>query len=228
MPKTDDADARSRKTPKGGITDRARIRELFLKRQPYYVFADVLRLTRFSEAELVAALTVQAVTPEIIRGFSVLPWSDVATLALERWTPRMMDAALDMDRLDVIPPLNRVQHMDAFLPLYQIRLLHHLAEKERGAFRARLNVSDVLERRVLDLASSMEISDAEDAIPGFREALRYPYFIPRADDISTAFCRYCGRFSGVPGRQMCDDCIGRHEPKPHMGAHGVPELDVED
>jgi len=114
------------------------------------------------------------------------------------------------------------------LPLYQIRLLHVLAEMERAGFRARLNASDILERQLLDLASSLDARTIEEWIPVFSAALRYPYFIVRDDDWPTAFCRFCGRVSGVAGREMCDDCALRHEPTMHLGEHGLPELDQEE
>lgn len=218
-------------TPLGAraVSDRALIRELFIERRPHYPFAEALRLTRMTQADLDAVVAGGVVLPETFAGAGVVRWEDVAALALERWTPRMMDAAIGRTaRLSVTPLLNRIQQIEVFLPVYQVRLLHLLAEKERGTMRARLNASDVLERHLLDLASAVDADEVELSVPGFREALRYPYFIPREDDWSTAFCWYCGRVSDVAGRQVCTDCHRRHEPRPHLGEHGVPELDVEE
>jgi hypothetical protein len=203
-------------------TDREYIIELFVKRKPRYTVADVFRLTRTSEADLALAITEGAVTPLDDSGLS---WEDVARLMQDRWTPRMIDAALGHQRVGVIPPLNRVQHIEAWLPLYQIRLLHYLAEHEQGTIRARLNASDILERLLLDHASGVHNDDVEEAIPGFRDALHYPYFIPRDDDIGTTFCRYCGRVSDVIGRELCEDCSKRHQPETHLGRHSIPELE---
>jgi hypothetical protein len=221
--------ARREKTPKRGVPDRAVIRELFIQRVPLYSFTDALRLTRTTEAELEAAITNGEIVTEIFGGERVMPWGDVARLALDRWTPRMIDGALgSTDRQRVVPLLNRVQQIEVFLPVYQIRLLHYLAEMERRQFRARLNASDVLERHLLDVASAVNADELELAIPGFRAAVDYPYFIPRDDDWDTAFCWYCGRVSDVPGRQVCTDCHERHEPRPHLGEDGIPELDQEE
>ena len=229
MPKRREDAARSTKTPKGGVTDRTLIRELFMERVPLYAFVDALRLTRTTQAEIDVAMAAGGIATETYGERVVIPWDDVAGLALDRWTPRMIDGALgSTDRLSVVPLLNRVQQIEVFLPVYQIRLLHYLAEIERGLFRARLNASDVLERRLLDLASAVNADELELAIPGFRAALQYPYFIPREDDRFTAFCWYCGRVSDVPGRQVCTDCHGRHEPRPHLGEDGIPELDQEE
>ncbi|HYH05699.1 MAG TPA: hypothetical protein VEK11_01450 [Thermoanaerobaculia bacterium] len=221
--------ARREKTPKRGVTDRALIRELFIQRVPLYPVADARRLTRTTQDEIDAAIADGAIATEEFGGQVVIPWDDVARLALERWTPRMMNGALgSTDRLSVVPLLNRVQQIEVFLPVYQIRLLHYLAETERGQFRARLNASDVLERHLLDLASAVDADELELAVPGFRAALDYPYFIPREDDWFTAFCWYCGRLSDVAGRQVCTDCHRRHEPRPHLGEDGIPELDQEE
>jgi hypothetical protein len=228
MPKRREDAARSTKTPKG-VTDRALIRELFIERVPLYSFADALRLTRTAQAEVDAAIAAGGITTETFSGRLVIPWDDVAGLALDRWTPRMIDGALgSTDRLSVVPLLNRVQQIEVFLPVYQIRLLHYLAGIEREQFRARLNASDVLERHLLDLASAVNRDELELAIPGFRAALDYPYFIPREHDWFTAFCWYCGRVSDVSGRQVCTDCHRRHEPRPHLGEDGIPELDQEE
>ena len=229
MPKRPQPTGRVDKTPKRGTSDRALIRELFIRRIPLYTFAEALRLTRMTQAEVDEAVAGGDITTETFGGQLVVSWDDVARLAHDRWTPRMINGALgSADRLRVVPLLNRVQQVEVFLPVYQIRLLHYLAEVERGHFRARLNASDVLERHLLDLASSMNVDVLELAIPGFRAALDYPYFIPRDDDWATAFCWYCGRVSDVPGRQVCTDCHRRHEPRPHLGEDGIPELDQED
>jgi hypothetical protein len=229
MPRRSQPAVRADKTPKRGINDRALIRELFIKRVPLYSFVDALRLTRTTQVEVDEAIAAGGIVTEAFGGQVVIPWDDVARLALDRWTPRMINGALgSTDRLSVVPLLNRVQQVEVFLPVYQIRLLHYLAERERGTFRARLNASDILERHLLDLASAVNANDLELAIPGFRAALDYPYFIPREDDRSTAFCWYCARVSDVPGRQVCTDCHGRHEPRPHLGEDGIPELDQEE
>jgi hypothetical protein len=221
--------ARREKTPKRGVTDRALIRELFIERVPLYPLTDALRLTRTTHDEVDAAIADGAIATEAFGGQVVIPWDDVGRLALNRWTPRMINGALgSLDRLRAIPLLNRVQQIEVFLPVYQIRLLHYLADVERGQFRARLNASDVLERHLLDLASSINADVLELAIPGYRAALDYPYFIQRDDDWSTVFCWYCGRVSDVPGRQVCTDCHERHEPRPHLGEDGIPELDREE
>jgi len=220
--------ARPSKTPISGLTDRALIRELFVDRLPFYGVSDVLRLTRSTRADISVAIEEGAIEPQRDVDEARFSWEDVAALAQRRWTPRMIDAALDVVHRDALPRLNRVRLIQVQLPLYQIRLLHVLAEMRRARFRGRLNASDVLEYELLEVALSMDADEIEAEIPGFRSALQYPYFIPREDDWVSAFCRFCGRLSGVAGREMCDDCKLRHEPQMHLGEHGVPELDREE
>jgi hypothetical protein len=228
MRKSRESPARQAKTPINGITDRELIRELFVKRRPEYSLQDARRLTRSAEEDISAAIEAGEIEP-LRRADGVLfSWDDVALLALRRWTPRMIDGALDISYRDTVPRLNRVRQIQVQLPLYQIRLLHVLAESRRAGFRGRLNASDVLEHELLEAALSADADEIEVEIPGFRAALQYPYFIPRDDDWATAFCRFCGRLSGVAGREMCDDCKLRHEPQMHLGEHGVPELDREE
>jgi hypothetical protein len=219
---------RPAKTPIGDLTDRARIRELFVRRLPVYGIADVLHLTRSTDAEIAAAIDEGAIEPQRDQDEARFSWDDVAALALRRWTPRMIDAALDVVHREAVPRLNRVRQIQVQLPLYQIRLLHVLAEMRRARFRGRINASDVLEYELLEVALTMDADEIEAEIPGFRSALQYPYFIPREDDWASAFCRFCGRLSGVAGREICDDCKLRHEPQMHLGEHGVPELDREE
>jgi hypothetical protein len=219
---------RPAKTPIGGVTDRVLIRELFVKRRPEYSLDDARRLTRSVEAEISAAIEDGEIDPLRKADGLLFSWDDVALLALRRWTPRMIDGALDVFHRDTVPRLNRVRQIQVQLPLYQIRLLHVLAENRRAGFRGRLNASDVLEHELLEVALSADAAEIEAEIPGFRAALQYPYFIPREDDWATAFCRFCGRLSGVAGREVCDDCKLRHEPQMHLGEHGVPELDWEE
>lgn len=228
MRKSREAFVRPDKTLLGGVTDRALIRELFVQRRPEYSLDDARRLTRSAEAEISVAIDEGEIEPLRKADGFLFSWDDVALLALRRWTPRMIDGALDVVHRDTVPRLNRVRQIQVQLPLYQIRLLHVLAESRRAGFRGRLNASDVLEHELLEVALSADGAEIEAEIPGFRAALQYPYFIPREDDWATAFCRFCGRLSGIAGREMCDDCKLRHEPQMHLGEHGVPELDREE
>jgi hypothetical protein len=64
-------------------SDRQRIIELFAQRQPTYTHADVVRLLGISDAVLTATITGGTVATETNEvGERVIPWEDVAVLAL--------------------------------------------------------------------------------------------------------------------------------------------------
>jgi len=154
-------------------TDRSRLVELFARRKPRYELADVLRLTRSSAEEVNAAVEAGELAPDREDELLLFAWEDLVTLALRHWTPRMIVTALGPSAA-AVPQLNRLEPITVHLPLYQIRLLHVLAAAERAGFRGRLNASDILERLLLDLASSIDGDAMEEAIPGFRAALQFP------------------------------------------------------
>lgn len=164
-------------------TDRFLIVELFAKRRPHYSHEDVLRLTCSSEEEVAAAVDAGDLQPYRNPGGSLLyAWEEVATFALRRWTPRMVCSLLGSAHAAAIPHLNRMAVIQIELPLYQMRMLHVLASTNGDGFRAPLNVSDIIEQQLLDLADSIDSDEIEDAIPGFQAARRYPYFVTYEDD----------------------------------------------
>jgi hypothetical protein len=182
-----------------------RIIELFAKRQPAYARTDVLRLIGISDAQLDAAIangTIQVEAND--RGTSVVPWEDVAALALEDWTLRMIEAALGDDALTVIPPLNQHHVIPVALPAHLIRFVDHLARQAPAR-----NASDIIERILHDHANIDALAlDVE--IPGFRQALLYPYYTHR--DGASRRCRYCDLV--LTGRaDICRACKERHEPR---------------
>src|SRR5438067_3458211 len=169
----------AQRTQDSSRTDRFLIIELFAKRKAYYVRAEAGRLTRTSDEGITAAVAEGELVP-ISRGEELLfAWEDVAALAVRRWTPRMIAAALDA-HTSAIPSLNQIKHIEVHLPLYQIRMLHVLSDEGDREVRGQLNVSDIIERQLLDLAESVA-DEMEVLIPGFRAAFQYPYFIPRDD-----------------------------------------------
>jgi hypothetical protein len=156
------------------MTDKFLIIELFAERRPHYGHDDVLRLTHSSEAEIAAAVETGDLQPYRKDGQLRYGWEEVATFALRRWTPRMISEALGTAYESAVPALNRLKVIRLELPLYQIRMLHRLAEAERDGFRSSLNASDVVEQLLVDLANSVDADEMEEAIPGFRAALQYP------------------------------------------------------
>src|SRR5436305_12850874 len=99
-------------------SDAARIIELFARRQPAYGSDDVLRLIGVSIGQLTGAIDAGAVTLERNdAGASVISWEDVAHLALDEWTPRMIEAAFRDEFCEVSPPRSQHRLLQISLPI---------------------------------------------------------------------------------------------------------------
>ncbi|HYU25636.1 MAG TPA: hypothetical protein VEO74_10565 [Thermoanaerobaculia bacterium] len=193
--------------------DEELIVELFAHRRERYDEPSVLRLTRATAARLRTAIAEGEVEPIDEGGARSFVWADVAQLALARWTPRMISAALERaGARDALPPLNQTHTIRVELPLYQIRLLHWLAARWSEEGKPPLNVSDVLERQ-LDGMATLDGVDAvliEGRIPGFRSASQFP-FREEPAPAAAERCVYCG---AAPPTESgaCAECAARNEP----------------
>lgn len=195
--------------------DDALLVELFVHRRETYDELDVLRLTRITAAQLRVSIAEGEVEPTGERSRRKFRWSDVALLALRRWTPRMISQALARNCvLDAgLPQLNQTRSIQVELPIYQIRYLHWLSGQASEPGRPPLNVSDILERQLDVVAGAPEDVDAmhlAQAIPGYMKAAQFP----RADAPPAAEerCIYCGAvLDGTVG--ACADCAALHEPR---------------
>ena len=153
----------------------------------------------------------------------VIPWEDLATLALEEWTPRMTNAAL-ANHPDILPGLNRHQLVEVSLPVYLVRLLHHLAEHESRTHTVPRNASDIIETLLHHHADTLDTATIEDAIPGFTQAHHYPTYHERYG-AHYHRCRYCGIPITTLSLAICNDCEHRHHPQEHLREYGLPTLD---
>jgi hypothetical protein len=188
-----------------------------------------VQLLGISENQLRDAIATGSVSTEASdTGAQVIPWEDVALLALEEWTPRMIEAALGHDADDVIPLLNQHRLIQASIPIYLIRLLDQLARFESATRHVPRNASDMIERILHEFANTQAAAAIDAEIPGFAQALTYPHFTPRSTGLLWLRCRYCGIAISEPVREVCRTCEGRHEPKEHLGEYGLPELEEED
>lgn len=148
--------------------------ELFAERQPFYDAPAVYRLTGATPGRLEAALADGEIGPLTDGGSLRFRWEDVANLALKRWTPRQIARTLEREGYaDALAPLNHVLTITVELPIYQIRLLQHLAEqkgKEDGAPRT---ISDILEYEIAAMAAD-NVAEMEERFPGFSDAAVFP------------------------------------------------------
>lgn len=209
-------------------SDADRIVELYGRSVPAYSRADVVRLLGISHSELEEAIGRGDVTPERDdTGSEVIAWGDVALLARNQWTSRMVEAALGVGATDVIPFLNQHRLIRVSLPIYLIRLLDYIAHSESEMHRVPRNASDVLERVLHDLANTTDITEVAAEIRGFREALAYPYYTPRRAGVLWWRCRYCNVVIAEATREVCRACERRHEPDENLNEYGLPQLHEE-
>lgn len=207
-------------------SDRQCIVALYAHRQPTYRLADVLALLGISDGQLRDAISRGEIATETNDvGERVIAWAEVATLALEEWTPRMIEAALHHEPSDIIPLLNQHRLIRVSLPIYLIRLLDHLARFESATRHVPRNASDILERVLHDFANTQNTAAINAEVPGYAQALSYPYFVPRRTGVLWLRCRYCGVAINEAVREVCRTCERRHEPNEHLGEYGLPELE---
>jgi hypothetical protein len=185
----------------------ARIVELFADRQRFYDLAAVQRLTGLGADAVASAVEELRIRVLHHGGRIVFGWEDVASLVLERRTPREIARILvRAGRESALPALQRFRTVAIELPLYQIRLLHHLAELRRGP--APLSISDVLEE-TLDALAYAEDGRAREVADRAAAA----WFAPFDDESYRApGCLYCGSADG-DHEHPCAACRRRHVPE---------------
>lgn len=195
------------KTP--SADDERRIVELFAHRQPLYDAAKVRRLTGTTPEQLEAAFEEGRVEPVMSGGRLRYGWEDVANLALRRCTPREIARTLERaGHADMLLPLNHFHTIKIELPLYQIRLLHHLAEKRSAEDGAPRSISDILEYELAMLAAGA--SELDEHFPGFLAAMCFPASNEVQHSIDGR-CLYCAGEVGS-GEDVCSACASRHVP----------------
>jgi hypothetical protein len=186
--------------------DRALIAELFVDPQRRYAQADAIRLTRTSEAQLRLLMEEHALERFHQRSWNRLLWEEVALLALDRWTPRMINAVVG----DFLPPLNQTVVIPAELPVYQLRALHRRAVSSTRAGTPPRNASDMIEEVLHQYLVPEYLEDASAQLPGFHAAAEFPLFGQGPRPLHP-LCRYCGGAVRVD-KAACASCSALHEP----------------
>jgi hypothetical protein len=143
------------------------IRHIFSERHAYRI-DEAAQLTGSDPEELRREIAGGELTAERSSGETVLPWADVAYLALRTWPLERIFATLGGDAAACLPELLRPATLTAVVPAYQVRMLEVLAERQR------LDVSTFLQLHLLGLASD-EAPLLDACIPGFLRAFQFPY-----------------------------------------------------
>ena len=87
--------------------------------------------------------------------------------ALELWSPEVIEEALGVDGVGVLPEAVRLIDLHVRLPRHQVAMLEHFAERDRTT------VSGVLARE-LDGVASASSDELSWAVVGFADALAWP------------------------------------------------------
>ena len=180
--------------------DEAGIVELFAERRPFYDLAEVERLLGVTAdwlSEVVAEGRLDSIPLDTGPAFA---WDDLAGLILEWRTPREIARILvRAGRVSDIPFQHRFHTIAVELPLYQIRLLHELANARSITGRTAWTVSDVLEYE-LEMLAHAEGVVASVSLESFQEQ-------PHA----AGGCLYC-RIPVEREDPWCMTCAARHVP----------------
>lgn len=145
----------------------ARIRQIFLERQPHYSLSDVVRLTGISRWSVTAGIKGGEYVAQRERREYRFTWSELAHIAMAKWPLPVIHDALGADAALALPPLLLLQELRVRLPAYQVLMLQRLADL------ARVDIDSYLANYFLDLAGS-EVATLDAEIPGFKAAMRFP------------------------------------------------------
>jgi hypothetical protein len=190
--------------------DAAGLLSLFQTPRAFYTLAEARRVAGVSPARLTRAIAEGEVEPVLDGDSVVLEWADVVALALTRWPPRQLARILrDAGCGDALPPLNRFHTIAVELPVYQLRLLHYLAEQRSPRDGPPLTVSDVLEYELCALASEEDLPAMDRMIPGFAAAAHDALLHERPQ--AAQGCVFCGA-DGCAAHGICAACRTRHVP----------------
>ena len=146
----------------------ARLRRFFDDRMPLSL-SEAAALFDCDPAWLTAQLDPIAVpNPE-----DGIPWTEVAVLVRELFTPAELDAVAGTTRR--FPSLLRVSPVEWRLPAYLLIALEHIVadERERTAGASRLTVEAYVARQLADILDT-DVVDRLSVEPAFRAARDFP------------------------------------------------------
>ena len=158
-------------------THRAAIRQIFLQRRREYTTQEAANLLRLKLGEFLAWIEDGLLDIEVRRKrrqlggprHVLIPWKELASAALLRWTVMQVHDALGKEARWVLPRLLRpVELKDVRLPEYQVRLLETLATD------AGVTVEEYVYTALLDLEVAGDRKTIERLLPGFTAAMQFP------------------------------------------------------
>jgi hypothetical protein len=149
-----------------GNTD-DKIRQLFLHPSPIYAVAEAAALLGVGWRDVRGWLEAGELAAVDGDSGLVVPWAELASFGMERWSQEAVEAALGTELAAALPELVRLWGLAVRLPRMHIVALDHLASAEGES------VSQLLARELRDLLSA-HAEWLAARIPGFAEALAWP------------------------------------------------------
>lgn len=158
-------------------THREAIREIFLKRRAEYTTYEAAQLLRLGLGEMLSLIENGTLHADVRRKHrqlggprhALMPWSELASAAMLRWSILQIHDALGSEANAVLPRLFRPAELKRVrLPEYQVRLLETLAQN------AGVDLNEYIYGALLGLEVAADPETMEKLLPGFTEAIRFP------------------------------------------------------
>ena len=132
-----------------------------------YALSDVARAVGMSQREIVRRVKAGEMEARERRGQYFVPWPEIGSLAMEKWSLAVIASELGERAKDTLPPLVQPRQFVTLLPVYQVEMIFRLAR------RAGTTPDAFLANHLLDMAAS-EAEAMERELPGFIDAMRWP------------------------------------------------------
>jgi hypothetical protein len=149
------------------LSDKERIRRLFLHRLPSYRLSEAARILGMSRGALQREAERDARDAYRVNGRWHFTWRQVAYIALRRWSLIQIHDALGADANAALPPLLALRAITVRLPEYLVRAIEISATTEDRTIDAWLH------HEMVDFASTVATRMERD-VPGFRRAYLFP------------------------------------------------------
>ena len=144
------------------------IRSLFLSPRPTYRIPEVAALLAIAEEDVVGWIDAGELEGLDTPAGLVLPWAELVSFGMDFWSPEVVEQALGIDAIDLIPEMVRLTDLEVRIPRLQVVTLELLAAIDGKT------ISAVLARELEDLVSVHAPWLGED-VPGFAAAFAWPY-----------------------------------------------------
>ena len=140
---------------------------MLMPRDTEYLLSEVSRATGMPRHQIRKRIRAGEIAAREQRGVYFIPWSEVATLAMQRWSIGVIEIDLGERARELLPPLLLTRKIILSLPAYQVEMLQRLAHRKA------MPVDAFVAEHLLDLAATVA-EEMEAVVPGFAAAMRWP------------------------------------------------------